>query len=131
MSREERREFIRLQAYHCIKYRVLSTTTAETSPFMSATVKDIGGGGICLRTEENVPEFALIEVKINFPHIATAIYAVAKVIWIKQRDKIRRYEIGVKFVEIQELTRKIIDEQVKGVFDKLKKKGKGNLKGGE
>ena len=120
MPRKERREFIRLQAHHCVKYRLLSATATEASPFTPATVRDIGGGGICIRTEESLPESALIELKINFPHITTSISALAKIIWIKQRDKIRRYEIGLQFMEIEELMRKIIDVQVKRVFDKVR-----------
>ena len=122
MAKKERRIFIRLQAYHCVKYRLLSAASKEATPFTAATVRDIGGGGLCLRTEELLPKSALVELKINFPHITTFIYAVAKVIWIKQRDKIRRYEIGVQFMEIEELMRKIIDAQVKRVYEKLKKR---------
>ncbi len=122
MPKRERREFIRLQAYHCVKYRELSATAKEPTPFMPATARAIGGGGVCLRTEEPLPASALIELKINFPHITTSIYAMAKVVWIKQRDKMRRYEIGVQFMEIEELMRKVIDEQVKRVYDKLKRR---------
>lgn len=121
MPKKDRREFIRLQAYHCVKYRLLSSLDRQAHPFTAATVKDISGGGVCLRTEELLPESSLIELKINFPHISTYLSVVAKVIWIKQRDRIRRYDIGVRFMDIDELLRKIIDGQVKMVYGRINK----------
>ena len=121
MDKKERRKFIRLSAYHCVKYRVLSTTTTEKTSFTSATVRDIGGGGICLRTEEHLSRSALVELKINFPHIITSIYAVAQVIWVRKRGKLRRCEIGLQFMEIEELMRKVMDAQIKGVYTRVKR----------
>ena len=122
MPKKERREFIRLQAYHCVKYRLLSTVDTQAHPFTASTVKDISGGGICLRTEELLPESSLIELKINFPHISTYLSVVAKVVWIKPRDRIRRYDIGMRFMDIDELLRKIIEGQVKMVYGRINKK---------
>ena len=123
MPKKNRREFIRLQAYHCVKYRLLSTVDTQAHPFTTATVKDISGGGVCLRTEELLPESSSIELKINFPHISTYLSVVAKVVWIKQRDRIRRYDIGMRFMDIDEILRKIIDGQVKMVYRRINKKG--------
>lgn len=121
MQEQERRGFIRLQAYHCVKYKLLSPEDREAHLFIPATIRDISGGGVCLRTEEALPESALIELKINFPHIATSIFALAKIIWTKQRDKVRRYDVGVEFVEIENAMRQTIDEQIKLVRDRLRK----------
>ena len=121
MEKKDRRQFIRLSAYHCVKYRLLSAENAEKTPFVSSTVRDIGGGGICLRTDEHLPRGSLIELKINFPHIITSIYAVAQVIWVKKRGKTRRYEVGLQFMEIEELMRKVIDTQIRGVFNRVKR----------
>lgn len=121
MREKQKRQFIRLKAYHCVKYRPLSGDGQPRIP-IPATIKDISGGGLCLRTEEYLPQSTLIELKINFPHIATSISALAKVAWIKQRGKSRRYEVGMQFVEIEESIRKIIDEQIKGVYARLKRK---------
>lgn len=84
-----------------------------------ATISDISGGGVCIRTQECLPVSSLIELKINFPHIATSIFALAKVIWVRQRGRGRRYEVGMQFVEIEESIRKIIDEQVAQVYKRL------------
>lgn len=120
MREKEKRQFIRLQAYHFVKYKSLSQGGQPGVPIL-ATIRDISGGGLCLRTEEYLPKATLVELKINFPHIATFISAVAKVAWIKQRGKSRRYELGLQFVEIEESLRKIIDGQIKGVYERLKR----------
>lgn len=122
MLEKERRGFIRLQAYHCVKYKLLSTEDKERHPFIAATIRDISAGGVCLRIEEHLPESALIELKINFPHIATSIYVLAKIIWTRQRDKIRRYDVGMQFIEIEDVMRQAIDEQIKRVYDKLRRR---------
>lgn len=126
MRVQDRRKFIRLKAYHLVKYRLLSKEK-EQSNYIYAALKDVGAGGVCLDTEEYLPMSSLIELKINFPNVATSVFALAKVAWMKKRDKGRRYEVGAQFVEIDESMRKIIDEQVKRVEHKLKKKKLGLL----
>ena len=118
---KERREFIRLQAYHLIKYRPFSPGKEQEMRPVLGAIKDIGGGGVCLRIEQPLPVASLIELKINFPHIATAIYALAKVIWTKELRKANLYEIGVQFVQIEDSLRQIIDDQIKSVYRRQKR----------
>lgn len=119
MQKKEERQFGRLGAYHLVKYKAVTQEGEESAPVL-ATIKDIGTGGVCLRSEEYLPVSTTIELKINFPHLSTPIFALGKVIWIKQRKKGKFYEIGVQFFEIEESMRKIIDEQTKSVYRRLK-----------
>jgi len=115
---QNKRSFIRLAAYHLVKYKPLSTERKETAPVL-ATLKDIGAGGVCLRTEEYLPVSSSIELKINFPFHATPISTLAKVVWIKKRRNARFYEVGAQFIEIEETARKIIDDHLNSVGKNL------------
>lgn len=122
MRKKEKRQFIRLKAYHLVKYRPLLAEKESVASVLAA-IRDIGGGGICLRTEECLPVSCVIEVRINFPNIATSIFALARVVWVKQRNKSRRYEIGAQFINIDEEVRKTIEDQVRSVDKIFKKTG--------
>lgn len=122
MKSKEKRQFIRLNAYHLVKYKSLSPATQQLTPVI-ATIKDIGAGGVCLKTQEYLPVSSLIELRINFPSRTTPIFTLAKVIWIKKIGKrIIHYELGAQFVEIEESLKKIINEKIKFVHQRLKNK---------
>jgi len=121
MREEDRRKFIRLKAYHLAKFKSLNSL-GDKGANIAVTVKDIGGGGVCFLTDEYLPVSSLIELKINFPHVSTAIFSLAKIVWIKQIKKTRRYEAGAQFVEIDESVRRVIEEQVKSVYNRLNKR---------
>ena len=120
MRKKERRAFIRITAYHLVKYKPSFEAKRETIPVLT-TVKDVGADGICLRTQEYLPESSLIELKINFPSLDTPVFALAKVVWIKKRPKSSYYEVGTQFVKIEESLRKFINEHAKFVHRRLKK----------
>jgi len=106
---KRKRGYFRLSAYHLAKYRLLSSS--DHSPTITG-IKDIGGGGICLQTEEHLPIGSTVQVYINFPKLSQPIPAVAKVIWIKPSGKKGRYEAGMEFVDIENIFR---DAIIKGV----------------
>ncbi|TRZ95516.1 PilZ domain-containing protein [bacterium] len=116
---QNKRSFIRLSAYHIVKYKPLSTENQEAIPVF-ATIKDIGAGGVCLRTEEYLPVSSTIELKINFPFRATPIFTIAKVVWIKKRDQGRHYEVGAQFMEIEDSARRLIDQHLKYALKNIK-----------
>ncbi len=114
MRNDNKREFIRLKAYHLVKYRPLTEKVAGTEEVL-ASIKDIGAGGVCLKVEEYLPAATLLELEINFPQIKTSVSALAKIVWIKQIKRTKRYEIGAQFVEIQDGMKEFIDQKVKNV----------------
>jgi len=120
IRKQERRKFIRLKAYHLAKYKPLPPKEPHAVSTL-ASIKDIGGGGICLRTKEHIPLSSIIELQIKFPAIDTPIFTVVKVVWVKQLKKYKLYEIGAQFIEIEESVRKFIDEQAKSVYERAGK----------
>ncbi|HNX82455.1 MAG TPA: PilZ domain-containing protein [Candidatus Omnitrophota bacterium] len=114
MRNEIKREFIRLKAYHLVKYRLL-TEKGASSERVLASIKDIGAGGVCLKVEEYLPVATLLEVDINFPQINTSLSALVKIVWVKQIKRTKRYEIGAQFVEIKTGMKELIDQKVKNV----------------
>ena len=120
MRSQDKRKYIRLKVYHLVKYRLLSEENKQTAPVV-ATIKDIGGGGVCLRTDEYLPVASLLELSINFPHSSTPISVLAKVAWIKSVRRTSRYEAGIQFVEISDPLRHSIEDHIKYVYKKAKK----------
>lgn len=118
---KERRKAIRLQAYHLAKYRPASSEKEQAQPILVA-LKDIGAGGVCLRTEEYLPVSTQIDLRINFPGLDYPISSIAKVVWIRQIGKTKRYEVGAQFINLEESVSKLIDEQVKLVYQRANKK---------
>jgi len=122
IQKKDRRKFIRLKAHHLVKYRVLVAGQEHGARFMLATIKDIGGGGACLRLEERLSLASVIELRINFPHIDTSIYAIAKVVWTKEIKKPKFFEVGLEFTQIDSHFRDFIDNEVRLVYNKMKGK---------
>lgn len=118
LIKEDKRKYLRLKVHHLIKYRTLSE---GDSSFLSASIKDIGGGGICFRTERDLPLGTNLEIKISFPHAATSIFASAKVVWKQAKKRLHCFEVGCKFIDISESVRLLIDKQIKSVYSRLKK----------
>lgn len=120
MRKKDRRAFIRLSAYHLVKYKPLYGSNGQIMPVLAA-IGDIGAGGVCLRVQETLPLASLIELKIQFPSLNTPIFTLVKVVWIKQLKRRGCYEIGAQFVEIEDSVRKIIDERVRIAHNRFKK----------
>ncbi len=116
----DKRQYIRLKAYHLARYRVLTEENASSAPSVIATIRDIGAGGVCLRTDESLPLGGLLELNINFPNVATSVFALARIVWVRQLRKAKRFEIGAQFIRIEDSVRLIIDDQIRTVFKRLK-----------
>jgi c-di-GMP-binding flagellar brake protein YcgR len=121
MGLREKRKYIRLRVYHLLKYKKFSDT--QDSPFVLTTLKDIGAGGVCFVTEENLPMSTLIDLRLNFPGISAWVSALAKVVWVKTKKNSKTYEIGAQFVEIDESIQKLIDDKIKSVYHTIEHKG--------
>lgn len=106
---KERRNYYRLHAYHLAKYHLIQKSGER--PIVAA-IKDIGGGGICLQTEEYLPIASIIQVYINFPKLSQPIPTLAKVVWVRRLGKKSVYEAGVEFVDIEQIFRNAIVRSV-------------------
>lgn len=120
---KERRVYPRLGIYHLAKYRLISR---PQEPLVVASVKDISGGGIRLKVDEKIPLSSVIQVYINFPHISEPIPSLAKVVWIRKIHRSNRYEVGLQFLEMENILRQAVIKQVENVTkitNKIEKSG--------
>jgi len=113
IKKKEKRAYLRLPVYHLVKYRLTSQPKEE--PPVITSIKDVSGGGIYLRLDEHLPVSTVIQLYINFPQIPQPIPTLAKVVWIKQLGKSKRYEAGVQFLEIEDAFRQAIIKRVESV----------------
>lgn len=119
MSKRERRTYTRLKVHHLVKFRVISDSP-EKQPLQLASIKDIGGGGACLRLSEPLPLSTQIQLYINFPQVSQPVPCLAKVVWVKKiREKTNLYEAGLQFLEIEHVLRDEIVKRVEWVDKKM------------
>jgi len=123
MRKKERRNFLRVSTYHLAKYKASPEAGGHVVP-MLAFLRDIGAGGVCLRATERIPLLSILQLKINFPSLKDPIFALAKVMWVKQIKKDKAYDLGLQFIEMDDLVRNLIDKKLKFVFDKTQHRKK-------
>ena len=98
---EERRRFVRLDTRLDVTYTVLPATRAQ-----QAVTKDIGGGGICIFSEQVLKPGDQLQVSMKLPNHDKAVNFTAEVAWSEPYEVIgkggrqRSVEVGVRFVEI-------------------------------
>lgn len=119
IEKKERRKFTRLRIYHLAKYRLLSEPEAKTAKILTS-LKDISGGGACLRTKEKLLPSDIIQLYINFPQLPEPVICKAKVAWVKKLETINQYESGLEFLEINDSLRREIMQRVDFTVKKIK-----------
>ncbi len=120
LRQKEERKFPRLNAYHLAKYRLVSKPQDQV---VVTSIKDISGGGTCMRVEEKLPVSSVIQLYINFPQFSHPIPSLAKVIWIKKVGRTNRYDVGIQFLEIEEVLHREIVKRIDYVSKIIKEKG--------
>ena len=98
---EERRQFVRLDT------RLDLTYTEVTGAAKHQTVsKNIGGGGVCLFLEKELPVGTRLQVSIKIPGQEQPVNFLTEVIWCESYEVVgktqrhRAIEAGVRIVEI-------------------------------
>jgi len=119
MRFKNRRKYVRLEAYHLARYKIIFDGLEKTDLPSLARVRNISAGGCCLHTEKFLPPGSILDLKINFPHLENPVHALSKVVWARQIGKTGRYEFGIQFIEIDENLRLLIDEQIKSVYKRI------------
>jgi c-di-GMP-binding flagellar brake protein YcgR len=109
LGKKEKRKSFRLNAYHLVKYRLVSQREWQMAV---ASIRDISAGGVCLRTEEKVDKGGILQLRINFPGLSLPLSCLVKVVWVKKISKANRFEAGLEFFEIEDLLRQEITKRV-------------------
>jgi len=122
MNIKERRKFRRLYTYHLAKYHIVSKPKEDQQPVIAA-IRDIGGGGICLQAEEALPISCVIQLYINFPQFPKPIPCLARVTWVKRIGRTGKFEIGMHFIDIEEIFRQAIIKRIESVHSIVEEKG--------
>lgn len=98
---EERRQFVRLDTRLEVKYTILPSGSATAS-----VTRDIGGGGICLFTDQVLERGQQLQVSLALPGRAQPVNFTGEVMWceayemIGQSSRQKAVEAGIRFVEI-------------------------------
>lgn len=127
-----KRKYKRMPKQSKLLYKVIEYSDKEKS-LKKAVYKDVGGGGILFETEEPIEIGTLLKVefdlqgwqkyypgffKFDQTSVSEPITVVAQVVRVEELKKGRKYEIGVKFVNIDELYREGIIEFIEANFGK-------------
>ena len=107
---EERRKYTRFHAYHLVKYKVISAE--KEAGMLLASLADIGGGGICLCSEESLPVGSTVQISINLPQFPQPVTSIARVVWTKKLKSAKIYKCGLQFIEIEDMLRSKIATHV-------------------
>jgi len=117
-KRVNTRAFPRLKAHHLLRYRLRDD---EASQFVTASVKNISGGGILFKTDQQMSVGAELELEINFPSFEKPLQVLASVVRVRQSEA-GDFEIGAHFTSIEELQRSDLVKKIDFMLNKLKEK---------
>jgi len=93
----DQREFVRAPDCSEVVY-----TAMDSSKKKKSEVKDISQSGICFIVDEKLEVGTVIEVSLSLEHLDFCFVAKGVVRWVNEIVKNRRYEAGVKFIDLPE-----------------------------
>ena len=91
----DQREFIRIPDSSEITYGAASLGKKKKSK-----IKDISQAGIRFISEEKLEPGAIVDITLNLERVEFSFTAKASVCWVHEIIKNKRYEVGVKFVDL-------------------------------
>ena len=107
---ENKREFIRVPECSDIFYEATSDGKKKKSE-----AKDISQSGIRFFVEADLAVGSVIEVSLSLERLEFSFTAPAEVRWSKEIVKGKRYEIGVKFLNVPDVTTKKLINYIQAV----------------
>ena len=72
--------------------------TNEVHAFFHAWAKNISAGALCIVTDEQIRQSALVCCQIRFSEIPVAVPVLMKVQWVRKMNDGRRLRVGLKFL---------------------------------
>jgi len=118
MDYKEKRIKERMTGYHLVKYRLFDQV--KEGAYVVSAVLNISASGLLFRTEESLAMDAILDLKINFPNLEEPIRTLAKVVRVKEvKARPRYFEIGAKFIGIDEQKTALMDKAIQFVNKKI------------
>jgi c-di-GMP-binding flagellar brake protein YcgR len=124
----QRRQFFRFEYGVPVRYRVVNqfpeAGDIQEQPMKDAVTRDLSGGGICIKLEEEVKLREIIECEVSLGE-KKKISFIGKVVRSSRRNNDLKYgyEIGVIFQKIGNTDREAVIGFIFEVQRKLRKKG--------
>lgn len=109
-EKHEKRHFIRVPESSDIVYQVDQAKTKKKT-----SAKDLSETGICFISEEKLPVGAVIYITLALEKLGFSFTAHGTVRWINEVVKNRRYEVGVQFENLPDLTMKKLINYIQAI----------------
>ncbi len=103
----ERRRFERFRSAIDVEYEVPQCSIEGVS-----LTKDISISGISLPTSMKIDEGEKLELRIKLPRDSNPIYATAQVVWSQPAQTQADFDLGLKFVKINDIDKSRILEYI-------------------
>lgn len=119
----ERRSFFRMECELGIRYRVVQPTLPdeERESYINSRTRDISGGGVCMKTGEQLEAGSIVEAFLTLDRTIRFIGMVVRCIAVRDAGRIS-YETGIEFKTIENKDReKIISYVFETQRDRLKR----------
>lgn len=124
----ERRKYLRLPSRCVVKYIKLSKSLRPlTSLIIESYTKDICAAGIKFIVRKRIQLHTIIEFQFEIPGLTRSIEGLGEVVRIKSKDGGKSYNVGMKFIWIQQRNVELIDgyvrkKKLEEIVKKLEKK---------
>lgn len=117
---KERRKYVRLKATVAVKYTVIGKP-GEVKVFS----KNIGAGGLCITTEEQLTVDTPLQLELKIPDLKNPIRALGRVVWQKRFETAGEepkiyFNTGIEFTGISDFDRFNINRYV---LERVEEKG--------
>lgn len=109
-EKHEQRHFIRVPESSDIVYQV-----DQVQAKRKTRAKDLSQTGICFASDEKLPIGSVIDITLALEKLGFSFTAQGTVRWIKEIVKNRRYEVGVQFEDLPDLTMKKLINYIQAV----------------
>ncbi|MFC1703398.1 PilZ domain-containing protein [Candidatus Omnitrophota bacterium] len=104
----DRRRFAREDVHVPVRYEIKAS-----KQFGATLTKDISEGGIKMTLERFLPLHTEVKLNINLEEIATLVHALGSIAWLRQIPYSDRYQLGIKFLEMDENYKKSLREYLR------------------
>ncbi|MBU0478335.1 FHA domain-containing protein [bacterium] len=101
----DHRKYPRLDMKVAVNYLAYSPTGMKDA---QTYTKNIGGGGVCIKTADCITRSTILELEIKIPGYGSQIDALARVIYSKKRRMDNDFDTGVLFTDIFDEEREYI-----------------------